>query len=636
MTPIIFHQTGLFGKIKTEKTEAPVHGSAWYVADSTESGLVYYLEPGILAGYRYLSADMLLDGTHLAVFVLHLQEGEGGRKAAMMFAALNQCAARIRIPLEAVNQNRWAFPREGAWLKPMSGGDVVRLEKVDRMTLTLLRKSAEPVRWCITPFTATADAPPLLDDPLLPKGPLLDELGQSTLIGWTGKSKNAEEVTTRLHAQLADAKADKQPGELSRWGGWTGKKFRATGYFRTEHDARRWWLVDPEGCAFWSAGLDCVNFGIGAHVQGLHKALAWMPEATGEYAAARDDSKANVDFLRANFIRAFGADAAHDAWEKIALGLMRRLRFNTVGNWSEWQAASKAAFPYVRPLDLRWPRTPMIFRDFPDVFHPAFEEDVKEFAAQLAETRDDPALLGYFLMNEPTWGFAAQTPAEGMWLNDVKGPAREEFARFVAKRNSSVPTAQDFTDFSAIIAEKLFESLSSACRAVDPHHLNLGARYHTVPPEWAIVAMQCFDVFSINCYKERVNPEAVEKITRLVHRPVLVGEWHFGALDAGLPSSGIGHVRTQEDRGKAYRVYAENAAALPGCVGVHWFTLYDESALGRFDGENYNIGFLDICNRPYTPLAEAATLAHERIYKIADGTLAPTNDVPEYLPLLFV
>ena len=41
-------------------------------------------------------------------------------------------------------------------------------------------------------------------------------------------------------------------------------------------------------------------------------------------------------------------------------------------------------------------------------------------------------------------------------------------------------------------------------------------------------------------------------------------------------------------------------------MGVHYFTLYDESALGRFDGENWNIGFLDVCNRPYEPLAAAA------------------------------
>ncbi len=69
----------------------------------------------------------------------------------------------------------------------------------------------------------------------------------------------------------------------------------------------------------------------------------------------------------------------------------------------------------------------------------------------------------------------------------------------------------------------------------------------------------------------------------------MIGEYHFGSLDVGLPASGLRRVRTQEDRGRAYRTYLENAAADPFCVGVHWFTLYDEPAIGRYDGENYNI-----------------------------------------------
>ncbi len=43
-----------------------------------------------------------------------------------------------------------------------------------------------------------------------------------------------------------------------KFGGWTGKKFKATGFFRLEKD-ERWWLVTPEGNAFphgmaWSIG----------------------------------------------------------------------------------------------------------------------------------------------------------------------------------------------------------------------------------------------------------------------------------------------------------------------------------------------------------------------------------------------
>ena len=71
-------------------------------------------------------------------------------------------------------------------------------------------------------------------------------------------------------------------------------------------------------------------------------------------------------------------------------------------------------------------------------------------------------------------------------------------------------------------------------------------------------------------------------------------------------------------------------------MGVHYFTLYDQSAIGRFDGEYYNIGFLDVCNNPHQPLCDAARAAHERLYEVAAGQLAPFADAPEYLPLLYV
>jgi hypothetical protein len=171
---------------------------------------------------------------------------------------------------------------------------------------------------------------------------------------------------------------------------------------------------------------------------------------------------------------------------------------------------------------------------------------------------------------------------------------------------------------------------------VDPDHLNLGIRYHTVPPSWALAGMRSFDVFSMNCYESKVKAAEMERAAALLEMPVLVGEWHFGALDVGLPGSGIGRVHTQADRARAYRVYLEDAAARPWCVGVHYFILYDQSALGRFDGECYNIGFFDVCNRPYELLCDAARTSHERLYDVALGKVEPFADRPEYLPKLFL
>ncbi|MCL6431078.1 MAG: hypothetical protein K6V36_09480 [Anaerolineae bacterium] len=654
------------GGLLQEAAPSPLAGGLWYTARAVGDGLEYRFAPGALAAARYLTADLLLDGNQLAVFSLTLQEGEDGATFGLFFGALNQCQARIRVPLEAVNQNRWRYDREGAWLKPICALDRVDLARVDRMTLSILRMAEEPVRFCLTPFAATAAEPPALTEPLLPKGPLLDELGQSTLHDWPTKSWSVEEVTRRLQAQLAEAPAQRWPEGYSRWGGWARRRVDGTGFFRTHYDGRRWWLIDPDGHPFWSAGVDCVRVDTEAAYDGLEAALTWRPAPEGPYAAIYRHPEhghgREINYLAANLIRAFGPDW-RARWGEIALAELRRLGFNTVGNWSEWPLASEALFPYVRPLEPRFPRTPLVFRDFPDVFHPAFAEDAVLYAAQLRETANDPAMIGYFLMNEPTWGFAKESPAVGMLLNTPVCATRRALAEFLAQRYGDdarlcaawqidtslaaiaegpwqtplTPAAErDLAAFSAVMVEKLFGTLSEACRQVDPNHLNLGARYYTIPPPWALDGMRCFDVFSMNCYHAHVPPEEVERVSSRLERPVLIGEWHFGALDVGLPAGGIARVRTQTDRGRAFRVYTEQAAALRACIGVHYFTLYDQSALGRFDGECYNIGFLDVTNRPYEPLAEAARVTHERLYEVALGEVLPFDDAPEYLPPVFL
>jgi hypothetical protein len=658
------HSGSLQGTLRVDEDDAPISGATWYVVEAVGDGLAFEFPVGALAAYRYLTADLLLDGSYLAVFNLLLQEGADGPTFVMSFGLLNQVSARLRMPLEAVNQNRWRYPREGAWLKPLCGGDRVDLARVDRMQLVVNRKGPDPVRFCMTPVRPTVEEPPPLEALTLPEGPLLDAMGQSTLHTWETRSRSPDSVSARLHAQL-DAAPDQQlPASFSRWGGWKKRQIEATGFFRTHHDGERWWLVDPDGYLFWSSGMDCVRFGIETAYEGLEDALAWLPDREGAYDAAFSRSeRVTFDYLKANFIRAFGPDAAFDRWGEIALGYLRRFGFNTVANWSDWEIAREKV-PYVRPMRGReLPAIPSVYRDFPDVFHPQFATAAATFAEQLRETADDPALIGYFMMNEPNWGFARETPAAGMLQNTPTCHSRQALADFLRERYGeeaafrdawgsdatyaavaqgvwTLPLTEqaetDLADFSEIMVTRYFGALSDACRKVDPNHLNLGIRYYTIPPDWAVEGMRTFDVFSMNCYRERVLAEEMAEVNEMLDMPVMVGEWHFGALDVGLPASGIGRVEDQAARGQAFRVYVEDAAVKPWCVGVHYFTLYDQSALGRFDGENYNIGFLDVCHRPYAPLADAAREAHERLYQVASGALEPYDDEPMYLPRLFL
>lgn len=653
------------GKARAELDPSPLSDGRWMTLLDEGDGIDFRFEPGSLNDESYLTADFLLDGNELAVFMVLLKEGEQGPEFGYSFGLLNQAQARLRLPLEAANLNRWMYPREGALLKPLTHGQRVDPSRVDRLRLVLTRFSGNPVRLCLTDFKISQEEPALLEDPLLPAGPLLDEFGQSTLRSWSQKMTSVEALSAHLREQLLTAREARWSEGFSRWGGWTGRKWQATGFFRTAFEEGRWWLVDPDGHPFWSTGLDCVDTNIDAAYSGIEKALTWLPDEDGPYAVTLEQGHWGhraVSYDRANLIRVFGVQW-HERWAEMITGLMRSWGFNTIANWSDWRMASRAGYPYVRPLKEDMLLSRMIYRDFPDVFHPDFESDAEAYAQQLVETRDDPAFIGYFLLNEPTWGFSTETLGEGMLFTTTECESRRVLASFLKERYGSEaalsaawqmdvtfdsvasgawvdrltePARADLEEFSAVMVEKYFGTLNHKCKAVDPNHLNLGARYYTIPPQWVLKGMRGFDVFSINCYREQVPADELKAVNEMLGIPTMIGEWHFGAHDVGLPASGIGRVHNQFARGQAYRFYVENAATIPSCVGVHYFTLYDQSALGRFDGENYNIGFLDVCHQPYAELVAAARETHTRLYEIASGQVPPLRDAPEYLPRLFL
>jgi hypothetical protein len=47
------------------------------------------------------------------------------------------------------------------------------------------------------------------------------------------------------------------------------------------------------------------------------------------------------------------------------------------------------------------------------------------------------------------------------------------------------------------------------------------------------------------------------------------------------------------------------------------------------DGENYNIGFVDVTDRPYPELVEAAKATHRRLFDVHSGKTPPFNERPK-------
>ena len=65
--------------------------------------------------------------------------------------------------------------------------------------------------------------------------------------------------------------------------------------------------------------------------------------------------------------------------------------------------------------------------------------------------------------------------------------------------------------------------------------------------------------------------------------------------------------------------YVTSALKHPFVVGVHWHQFGDQATTGRFDGENFQVGFVDCCNTPYPETIEAIREVGYHMYEIRDS-----------------
>jgi hypothetical protein len=512
-------------------------------------------------------------------------------------------------------------PRNSYWIDIEAGGHA-RLRHVRALSVTM-RYPAHAASVEIRKVSLAKTDP---GDAILDGGaPLIDDFGQYIHVDWAGKAHSRDQLERewRQEERMLVPKAVVRP---CRYGGFAGPKRRATGFFRVEKIDGRWWFVDPEGCRFWSTGVNGAGLAPPRTlILGRDKSFASIPTAAQLVApgAAADPLRDPVSFFVANELLRFGADWQSDA----ALLTARRMRawgLNTAYG-SELDASLGGAptkHAYVYPL-AGWQRTPGAIMDMPDVYSPGFARRVDAEAQQLlAPHRDDPWMIGYFIGDEPPW------PARESELVDrvLAGPGSVLQARFKAElARGDTPAARKQLVHSAF--GKYLEIVNAAVRRADPNHLNLGIRFGGTTSDDVIALARGFDVYSLNEYRWAPPKEFIDRVYAIQNLPILIGEFHIGVPERGL-APGLVQAMNQTERGVAYSYYVEHAAAHPAIIGTHWHQWIDQPATGRSDGENYGIGWIDVTDRPYPELVAAAKATHAKIEDIHAGKISATTRKP--------
>ncbi|MEX2606622.1 MAG: beta-galactosidase [Kiritimatiellia bacterium] len=493
-----------------------------------------------------------------------------------------------------------------------------------------------------------------LPDPFMP---FIDELGQYKHRDWPGKTHGPEDMRRQRELEERDLAAHPGPGGWNRWGGWLeGPQLEATGHFRVEQVDGRWWFVDPDGYLFWSYGPDCVRMGGDTFVEGgdrpqwfenlpdpgsndpLAAFYDTKKQARGDYAG---EELKTYSFGAANLYRKYGED-----WENYSAELAhRRLRswgMNTMGLWSIGKPVDPPRTPYVDWV-FYWHRNIRAWgitrKPFPDFFHEDFEADLLQRAqGSKGHLNEDPYCIGIFIDNELTWGgdtevgrnalrSPADQPARIVLMNMLKekyetidklnqawGSQFADWAEMEKPIQNVPPGAREDLDaYLRLTAETYFSTVRRVMDEVFPNKLYLGPRFADYNPIVVEVADKYVDVLSFNIYRHTV---AHWQPPVPISKPMVIGEFHFGALDRGTFSPGLVQVENQTERGLALERYLTGALKNPLIVGAHWFQYRDQVTSGRpLDMENHQIGFVDICDVPYAETVAGSRRAGYSLYE---------------------
>ena len=425
----------------------------------------------------------------------------------------------------------------------------------------------------------------------------------------------------------------------------------ATGFFRVvKKPDGRWWAIDPLGRGLVLLGVDHVSY----HGHWCEK-LGYAPYGRKNKEKYADQAE----------------------WEQETLGRLKQWGFNMLGAGCSHGLKHRGLIhteflnigSHLATLDDEYEITPNERRPcsaFPNVFHPEFEAYCQYVArTRCLPHRDDPWLFGYFIDNELAWwGRGAQdtglfdaTMKKGREHTAKRALVALMSARFggkIADFNAAFGTqAKNFDEllgfeqlphptdaaraaklaFLVHTAERYFSLTARAIRAVDPNHLVLGARFAGTggahPEVWKVAGKFC-DVVTFNVYPmadidegrvytylgrggEPVS-EHFQKFYDYVRRPMLITEWSFPALDAGVPSvHGAGQrFRTQAERTRATSLFARTMLSLPFLLGYDYFMWVDQPALGISTPfpEDSNYGLVTEDGVPHPPITEMFTGLH--------------------------
>ena len=496
--------------------------------------------------------------------------------------------------------------------------------------------------------------------------PFLDKYGQFRHKEWPDKVHSDADFAVQRAKEEKDLAAHPGPKGWDRWGGWAdGPQLPKTGGFSTTKWNGKWWIVDPDGHLWWSHGPVRVlpSSAMTPLATPAGDRSGWFAELPkrddpvfGMFYETRDEllwpyyGKRGIDkvydFSAANIRRKYG-EKWFETWADLAHRRLRSWSCNTIANSSDKRICLMDRTPYTERFEIH--ARPIAghkggWWEFCDPFDLSFRAEARRMTEVYKAEIDDPWCFGFFVDNEHHWGAAhsfgvstlkspADQPCKAVFRDRLKAKYGtvaklnaawgmsykdwDDFLRVTKEPKSFMGAKADLEAFSSEIAENYFRIIREELKRANPGKLYLGCRWAQTAPAFTVKAAAKYcDVLSYNVYRKEMSGF---KLPEGIDAPVMIGEFHFGALDRGPFCPGLILLRDQKHRAETYKEYVRTSLEHPQIVGVHWHQFSDQATSGRFDGENMQVGWTDVCDTPYWDTIEAVREIGAKIYEIRAG-----------------
>ena len=442
-------------------------------------------------------------------------------------------------------------------------------------------------------------------------------------------------------------------GKRDRFGGWTGKKFKATGFFRVEKD-ERWWLVTPEGNAFLSFGINHLHSG-------------WWKQ---DYNRQAWKKRLGLDNLNN---REFGP--ALRAW---FLQTCREYGFNTAGVHTDLPIINnpRPSLAYMRPITFvdipHWKQT-VPDANFRDVFSAEFAAHCDRMAKAIAApAREDPYLLGYAMTDCPLlteedcrerpdviggaprkarigWprrlrNLGAEAPGKGAYVatmqdlyrrrisdfNATYGTQFDSFDALASARDwrphtdlSNGNETRDNVEFLKRVVAKYYQTARDAIRRYDSNHLFVGDKINantdtmdTVLP----ITSRFTDVIFYQMYgRYDVQKPGLDRWSSLIDKPIINGDSAFTMITENMPRPYGPVADNIQQRADWTSEFFRKAFARAEFVGWHYCGLIDAPNLIGGKQARQHSGLMDGYGEPYPELKKVLADCADQMYSIAAG-----------------